>query len=255
MPIAHAGTRCKAREDNRVIRRSPELPDFAMYVRALAVYARNLGVLLPPLVAAAVGVGLDYLGSWLFAAIGGALMGIIQLAVFIILGYGFALAVIFADDAWRHGRGSLRSAWDGAARRAGDILLTIVGFLFLIYVAGLIGDLIPVPYFSYVLKAVALWAFIYAIPAAAIGGVPSGGSFSVSLQSAKRHPAATALLVVVSYLVWIGLTDKGFAAIAIYLHSFGAYYVAQLLLQAIALGYIALVVAKQYADFAFRPYW
>jgi len=31
--------------------------------------------------------------------------------------------------------------------------------------------------------------------------------------------------------------------------------IATALLTAIALGYIALVVAKQYSDLAFRPYW
>lgn len=238
------------------MRGASERPDLALYVRALGVYARNLGVLFPPLVAAALGLGLTFAGNWAFAAIGGALFGIVALIIAIVEGYGFALAVIFADDAWRHGRANLRAAWENAARRAGDILLTIVGFLFIMYVAGLVGALIAIPYFGLLVQLLALWAFIYAIPAAAIGGVPAGGAFSVSLQSAKRHPIATALLAVVSLVVYYGLSVWGFNALAPYLSgNLAAFTVTQLLLTAIALGYIALVAAKQYADFAFRPYW
>ncbi len=225
--------------------------DWKMYFEALPLYARNLGVLLFPLIAAAIGLGIDYLGQWLSAPMGFGIMGIFTYIALVIEGYGCALAIIFADQAWRTGRGSLRNAWDQGARRAGDIFLAIIGFYFLIYVAGLIGG-IGGPVISLVLTVVAVWAFIFSVPAAAIGGIPAGGVFSASLQAARRHPVATAVLAIVSYGVWVALTRYALAAIGGYMGA--GYDAASVLLAAIALGYIALILARQYADLAFR-FW
>ena len=234
------------------MRRSPVSGlDWKLYFEALPLYARNLGVLLFPLIAAAIGLGLSYAEGPLFNPIGGAGDPLIGFVIQIVYGYGFALAVIFADDAWRHGRGSLRGAWESARARAGNIILAVIGFYFLVYVAGLIGG-IGGPILSIALTVLAVWAFIYAVPAAAIGGIPAGGAFSASLQSARRHPAATAVLTIVSYAVYRGLTDYALAALGNYTGA--AYGVAEVLLTAIALGYIALIVARQYADLAFR-FW
>jgi len=224
-----------------------------IYLQALPVYARNLGVLLAPLIAAAIAVGLDYASGPLFAAVGGGGAGILGFIARVIEGYAFGVAVIFADDAWRRGRGNLGASWDQARRKAGEIVITVIGFLFLMFVAGLIGNIFGVIGY-YTLSLVALWAFIYAIPAAAIGGIPAGGAFSVSLQTARRHPLATAVIAIVSLVVWWGLTQYAFNALIPYMNMAG-YYAAQALLTAIALGYIALVLARQYADFAFRSYW
>jgi len=227
--------------------------DWAMYVQALPLYARNLGVMLPPLVAAAIGIGVDYFGSWFSEPTGGATMGVFVFIERVIWGFGFAVAVIFADDAWRHNRASLQSAWNSARRNARDILIAVVGFYFLIYVAGLVGGIVPVPYLAEVLQALAVWAFLYCIPAAAMGGVPAGAAFSVSLQTARRHPLATLVLTVVSIAVFYGLAMYLLAHIGVYLGA--GFDVARLLLVAFSLGYIALVLARQYADFAFRSIW
>ena len=227
--------------------------DLLLYAAALPVYARNLGVILAPLVAAAIGVGFDYLSGPLFAAVGGAGGGLFAFITRVVEGFAFAIAVIFADDAWRHGRGNVRAAWNQARRRAGDIIIAVIGFLFLTYVAGLVGSIVGL-IGSYVLTALAVWAFLYAIPAAAIGGVPAGGAFSTSLQTARRNPLATALLAIVSVVVWLGLTQYALGALALYMNP-AAYFAALVLLTAIAIGYIALIVAKQYADLAFRSYW
>jgi len=226
--------------------------DLLLYAAALPVYARNLGVSLAPLVAAAIGIGLDYLSGPLFAAVGGAGGGLFAFVTRVVEGFAFAIAVIFADDAWRHGRGNVRAAWNQARRRAGDIIIAVIGFLFLTYVAGLVGSIVGL-IGSYVLTALAVWAFLYAIPAAAIGGVPAGGAFSTSLQTARRNPLATALLAIVSVVVWLGLTQYALGALALYMNP-AAYFAALVLLTAIAIGYVALIVAKQYADFAFRSY-
>jgi len=231
--------------------------DLMLYVQALPVYFRNLGVMLAPLVAAGIGLGLEYLEGPLFNPIGGAGDPLIGFVIRIVEGFAFAIAVIFADDAWRHGRANIRAAWDQARRRAGDILITVIGFYFLLYVAqligGILGSILHIPYIALALGALAVWAFIYAIPAAAIGGVPAGGTFSTSLQAAKRQPLATAILVIVCLVVYyyVGLTVP--TMLNPYLGA--GYDVARILLAAIALGYVALVIARQYADFAFRPYW
>lgn len=232
--------------------------DWKLYFEALPLYARNLGVLLYPLIAAGIGLGINYLGQWLSAPMGYAVMGIFTYIALIIEGYGCALAIIFADDAWRHGHGNLRNAWDQGKRRAGDIFIAIIGFYFLIYVAGMIGG-IGGPYISLALTVVAVWAFIYSIPAAAIGGIPAGGAFSASLQAARRHPVATAVLTLVVNIVgpisafrpyWNGLPEYILSKVP-----FGVGYdAAAILLTAIVLGYIALVLARQYADLAFR-FW
>lgn len=223
--------------------------DWKLYFEALPLYARNLGVLLFPLIAAGIGLGITYLGAWFSAPSGFAVLGIFGWIAQIVYGYGFALAAIFADDAWRHGRGNLRNAWESARMRAGNIIITIIGFYFLIYVAGLVGNIFG-PYVSLALTVLAVWAFIYSIPAASIGGIQAGSAFSASLQAARRHPVATAILTIVSYGVWRALTDFALSAIGGYMGV--GYDAAQVLLTAIALGYIALIVARQYADLAFR---
>lgn len=225
--------------------------DWKMYFEALPLYARNLGVLLYPLIAAGIGLGLTYAEGPLFNPIGGAGDPIIGFIIQVIYGYGFALAVIFADDAWRHGRGNLRGAWNQARSKAGSIIIAIIGFLFLIYVAGLIGNIFG-PILSLALTVLAVWAFIYTIPAAAVGGIPGGAALSASLQAARRHPLATAILTIVSYGVYRAFTDFALNAIGGYMGV--GYDAAQVLLTAIAIGYIALIMARQYADLAFR-FW
>lgn len=228
-----------------------------MYLRALPVYARNLGVLAAPLIAALIAIALSYFGGWLFAPTGGMGMGLMSLIDALLYGFAFGIAVIFADDAWRHGRASLSNAWNEARRKAGNILLAVIGFYFVTWIARLLGGglggLLGQPEIvALVLLAIAVWAFIYTVPAAAIGGTPGGAALSASLQAAKRHPLPTAILVIVCAIVWLALTDY---AVRWLPFSEVADQIAIALLTAIALGYIALVVARQYSDFAFRPYW
>ncbi len=226
--------------------------DLAMYVQALPLYARNLGVLFPPLVAALIAIGLTYASVWFFAASGGAGVGIIALLINIMYGFAFGISLIFADDAWRHGRANLPSAWNDSRRKAGNILIAVIGFFFLTWIARYIGSMSGSAYVALALGALALWAFIYAIPAAAIGGTPGGASLSASLQAARRQPLATAILVVICLIVWIALNT--YVPHWLPFSDIGS-EIASALLTAIALGYIALVVAKQYSDLAFRPYW
>jgi len=226
--------------------------DLAMYVRALPLYARNLGVLFPPLVASLIAVALNYFAGWFFEAMGGAGGGIINLLISVMYGFAFGISLIFADDAWRHERANLASAWNDGKRKAGNILIGVIGFFFLVWVARLIGGMSGSAYVALALAALAIWAFVYTIPAAAIGGTPGNAALSASLQGARRQPLATAILVIVSLAVWIGLTY--YAQQYLPFNDIGD-QIAAAILQALALGYIALVVARQYGDLAFRPYW
>jgi hypothetical protein len=223
-----------------------------MYVQALPLYARNLGVLFPPLVAALINIGLVHFSGWFFAATGGVGASLVVPLIMVLYGFAFGTSLIFADDAWRHGRGSLPSAWSDTRRKAGNILIAVIGFLFLTWIARYIGSMSGSSYVALALDALALWAFIYAIPAAAIGGTPGGASLSASLQAARRQPLATAVLVIICFIVWKGL--QYYAILWLPFSEIGN-EIAGALLTATALGYIALVVAKQYSDLAFRPYW
>lgn len=236
------------------MRRAPDKPDFAVYAKAVVVYGRNLAVLVPIFIGMLAVIALDYIGNWLFSPVGGALAPLTALIGNLILGFAFGVSVIFADDAWRHGRANLASAWSSGRQKAGNIILAVLGFGFLLWAANLVAGALPIPYLALALQILVVWAFIYAVPAAAIGGIPAQGAFSVSLQTAKANPLATIVLLIVSAVVFVGITTYALGAIAWYLPQYGLEG-AKFLLESLAVGYIAVVMAKVYADLRFRPYW
>lgn len=227
--------------------------DLAIYWQALPVYARNLGVLLGPLVAATAAWAIDnYAQGPLFYGVGGSGGALWGYIVRVVQFLGFAYALIFADDAWRFGHGDLGRAWNEFRRKIGPILLAIIGFLFIVYVAELVGGFAGLIGLA-VVGALAVWAFLWSIPAAALGGIPGGAAFSASLNIAKRNWLATIVVAVVGIVVYMGLAVYALNAVGNYYVGVG-YDVTSILLPSIALGYIALVAAKQYSDLAFRAY-
>ncbi|HEY8297249.1 MAG TPA: hypothetical protein VIG32_04410 [Candidatus Baltobacteraceae bacterium] len=226
--------------------------DLALYVQALPVYARNLGVLVPPFVAAVIGLLLSYLSGPFTDPLGGAGASIFGLISQLVFGFSFGVALIFADDAWRHNRANLSNAWAEARRKAGNILIATLGFYFLIYIAQLIGGIFGAVGSS-LFAAVATFFLIYALPAAAIGGAYSAEVFSISIRRARGEPLATAILTIVSLFVYFYI---GFMLLPLFGSALGyGAIVLQLLLPSVAIGYVALVVAKQYADLAFGRRW
>lgn len=225
--------------------------DFSSYLTALPLYARNLGVALPPLIAALVQIGLLFLAGPLTDPVGGIGAGIFGLIAEVVFGFAFAVSLIFADNAWRFERASIAGAWSDARRKAGNILLAVFGTFFLLYVAQYIGAIFG-GYGSEAFGALAVFFIIYAIPAAAIGGVYGPEVFSRSIRIARAQPLATAVLAIVSVAVlFAGLRLP--VLLGPYV-GFG-YYALQLLCPSLAIGYVALVVAKQYGDNAFGRYW
>ncbi|MDQ2663848.1 MAG: hypothetical protein M3Y18_07440 [Candidatus Eremiobacteraeota bacterium] len=227
--------------------------DAGMYVAALGLYAKNLAVALPPLVAAIVAYLLTFLSGPITDPVGGAGGGIFGLISQLLFGFAFGVSVIFADGAWRHSRANVRSAWDEGRRKAGNIVLASLGFFFLIYVAQMVGGLLQLGWMgSSLLGALAVFGLIYTLPAASIGGVPAVASLNRSVQMARARPLSTAVLAVVSLFVYyyVGIILPDVIA------PYGpANAIAHILLPAAAIGYVALVAAKAYADLAFSAYW
>jgi hypothetical protein len=231
--------------------------DLMMYLRAFVLFARNPSIVVVPLLMGVVSVfvgeiGGDPVGGGVF---GGITAGIMSLLILLLKMFAFGTACIIADMAWRRGRASFDEAWNEARRKGGEILTAAMGFTFVLYLAGyagsLIGPLAPI------LIAVAIYFLIYTIPAAAIGGVPGGAALQISIERARQYPVPTIIVAVVSVAAFLYLnvlftpllellvTPLSFASVNLIVGLFGA------IVQAIAVGYIALVVTKTYADISF----
>jgi hypothetical protein len=169
--------------------------------------------------------------------------------------FAFGTACIIADAAWRRGRASFDDGWNEARRKGGDILTASLGFVFVLYVASYAGSLIG-PLAPIVL-AVAIYFLIYTIPAAAIGGIPGGAAIQISIDRARYNPLPTIVVAIVSVAAFLLLgsvlgplftpllAPLSFASANLLIALFSA------VVQAIAVGYIALIVSKTYADVSF----
>jgi hypothetical protein len=230
--------------------------DLSPYIKALPLLVRNPTIIVVPLLMTVVGV----LFGQLFSPYGGGVLteatgGLAALIVFLLDLFGLGAACVMADDAWRQGRVSFDSGWSEARRRGGDILMAAVGVGLLLsvgqYVSNLFGGV------GIILMAVIAFFLIFAIPAAAVGGIPGGAAIQVSIDRARSAPLAAGIATAATILLVF------FAApyAALYLGAFIAPYaggstliVAALLkalLQAIAVAYMALVLTKTYTEVAF----
>jgi uncharacterized membrane protein (DUF485 family) len=172
---------------------------------------------------------------------------------YLVQGFGIGVAIITADLAWRHGRTVFDTAWSEAQRKAPELLMATLGFGFVMFAAGLIGGMAGS--FGVIIQLLAAGFLIYTLPAAAIGGIPGGAALQVSVERARANPATTIVLTIVTLAVYIGVTV--FAALPITEQIFLATgseiagTVAAAFLQALAFGYIAIVLAKVYADISY----
>jgi hypothetical protein len=224
--------------------------DLIMYVRALGLLVRNpsmgvIGVFVAQ-------IGGDSAGGGL---LGGLTSGIMALLILLLKMFAFGAACIIADMAWRRGRASFDDGWNEARRKGGDILTAAMGFTFVLYLASFAGSMIGA--LAPILIAVAIYFLIYTIPAAAIGGVPGGAALQVSIERARYNPLPTVIVVVVSVAAFLYLdvllaplftlllAPLTFASLSLLGALFGA------IVQALAVGYIALIVTKTYADVSF----
>ncbi len=235
--------------------------DLGAYVTALGHLVRNPALLVAPLLMTVIGVLVQQLLGNSGGVMGGITGGFAGLFVFLLDSFGFGVAMIIADDIWRHGKGSFEHGWEEGKKRGGGILLAAIGYNFILFVAGYAGSLIGA--LGIVLVAVAAFFFIYTIPAAAIGGIPGGAALQASLEKARANPVPTLVLAIVTILVYVYIGTilvPPLLSSLISPYNFTGSTIVDLLIaaivRAIALSYVALVTAKVYSDLAFgrRPY-
>jgi hypothetical protein len=224
-----------------------ETVDLSIYARGFAVLARNPVVFVFPLVAAAIGIGLSFLRGPLFDPLGGYDFGLLGLLVSLINGFAFGLALLAAETAWRGNRISFAAVWNEGKRKAGNILLAIVGFVFVLYIAGLIGGFLGLV--GLLVPAVAVFFLIYTIPGAAIGGIPGSAALAASIDRVRQNYLAAAVLVIVSLLLYyyVGVFLGPYISNAV---GVLAPY-ATAIIQALVIAYLAVVTARQYDEVAF----
>ena len=234
--------------------------DFAAYLRAFWLLLRNPGLMLAPLLMSIAQVLLNMVmpmesGGGL---LGMANAGITSLISQLLNSFGLAVSLIMAESLWRKGSARFDDAWDAARRNAGGILLAAVGFNFVTWIAAYFGS--PIPFGSIVLGVVACFFFIYTVPAAAIGGIPGGAALQVALERARSSPAPTLIVTAVYLFVYYILTPLLITAIEPFVLDYDPYapYVVERLIaaviEALAAGYVALVLAKAYDDASYSRY-
>lgn len=226
--------------------------DLSAYLRAFPLLVRNPELLVAPLLMAVVGIAVGMLLPSSGGALGGITGGLTQFFLFLLDAFGLAVSVILADGAWRRGRGSFEDAWSDARRKAGDILLAAIGLNFVLFVAIYAGSLLGGS-LQLILAAIAFFFLIYTIPAAAIGGIPGAAALQVSIDRVRRDPLRAAILTVVFVAVYwyvgVAAAPLLYSADGLIASLIGA------LLKALALAYLSLVLAKNYADGAFGRYY
>ena len=216
--------------------------DFSIYARGFVILARNPIIILFPLLAALFNIGLEWLRAPLFDPIGGRDFGILYAVEGLAYAYAFALAIIAAETAWRGRRPTLSATWDEGRRKAGSILLAVIGFYFVGYAAAMIGGQVAT-ILGLLLQLVAVFFLIYTIPAAAIGGTPGAAALSASIERVRGNYPGAAVLTIVAILLYVYFPFGLYAPYAL------------MALKAIVVAYLAIVFARQYDDVGFfRPY-
>lgn len=232
--------------------------DVSVYARAIPLLLRNPTIVVVPLLMAVVGVLIGLvLSPYGGNLIGGATAGLGSFIVVLLELFGLGAACIIADDAWRHGRASFENGWTEARRRAGDILYAALGITFILVVAQYVGTIIGL--LALLLVAAAFIFLIWTVPAAAVGGVPGGAAIQVSIDRVRANPVQAALLAVVTValVIFAAPTAALWLSTLLFPYTGGSVIVGALisaLLQAIALGYVALVMTKTYTDAAFTRF-
>jgi hypothetical protein len=219
------------------------------------VFARNPTVIVLPLFVGIAGVLVNQLSD---LGGGGIVQSLTSFVLLLLQLFALGVSVIIADAGCRRGgAASFDDAWQDARRKGRDILFAAFGFTFILNVAQYAGTIVG-PTAGIILLAIAGYGLIYTIPAAAIGGIPGGAAISVSIERVRSAPLAAALLTAITLIVlfYLGLyIDQWvFAAFGVTSPIVGEILGA--VLQAILTGYIAVVMAKVYADVAFTtPRW
>lgn len=235
--------------------------DLSIYFKAIGLLLRNpaiiVGPLLASLIAGTLGLMIPTMAS---GPLGGLNGGIAQLIVQLLFSVGIAFAVIGADLALRRGRTSFDEMWTDGQRRLPDILMAALGFNFVVYVAILVGGFLSI-IGALVLGAVAVFFFIYTMPAAAIGGIPGGAALQVSVERSRANPLPTigvfiaygfvffflsGLLETQTFDFLLNLGVSASTVITVLIHA---------IVQSACSAYVGIVLAKVYSDIAYGRRW
>ncbi|MBV8246289.1 MAG: hypothetical protein JOZ38_10240 [Candidatus Eremiobacteraeota bacterium] len=225
--------------------------ELGLYLRAVPLLLRNPIAIVPPLCVGVLHLLFGYVRGPLVDPLGGLMNGIIELCFTLLTGFAFGVSIVIAENAWRSGRASFARSWDDAKRKAGNILWATLGFIFILYVAGLIGGMIAgaIPAVSLLLQAVVLMFLIYTLPAAAIGGIPGFSAVNYSVEKVRADVPAAAVLTIVAIFLYFYVGTLLAPMVNLYAVQWGG--AAQVLIQSIVLAYLAFASARQYDDVAF----
>jgi len=235
------------------MKRGGQSVDLSIYGRGLLYLVRNPSILAMPLLAAVIDMAVSYGSGFATDAVGNLGNGIFGMIVQIVYLFAFGIAIIQANNIARGYKGGFDEAWEEGRRKAGGILLAAIGFQFVTWVAGYIGSFLGIGALSIVLQIVAYFFMIYAIPAAAIGGLPGGLALSGSIRAVRSNPLASVVLGAVFVLLYVFL-PQWLLPFQAQLGTLG-YFLTRALLSAITLAYLAFPFATTYDDIAFKTRW
>jgi hypothetical protein len=236
-------------------RQAPRV-DVAMYFQAVPMLVKHPSILACPLLAAVIAILVNaVIAPFATNAVGGAGLGLFGMLVQLVYMWAFGIAIIQASNIWRGRRGSFDEAWEEGRAKFGGIVLAAIGFQFLVWVAGYIGAIFGSlgAVMSPLLTAVAAFFLIYAIPAAAIGGMPGSLAISASVRAVRANVLGSVILAVVFVLLWY----VGPYYLQYFTGNLPSLYFSLVtaVIEAIVLAYLAFPFAKQYDDVAFRGLW
>jgi hypothetical protein len=235
--------------------------DLSIYFKAVVVVLRNPAIVAGPLIASSIAAVLGLMiPTMATGPLGGLNGGIAQLLVQLLFSVGLAFGIIAADLAIRRGRASFGETWSDGERRLGDILMAALGLNFVVWVAVIVGGFLT-PIGGLILGAVALFFFIYTMPAAAIGGIPGGAALQVSVERSRANPLPTIGVFIAYLLVFFFLTGALETQTFDFLITLGVAVstivtlAIHALIQAVCSAYVATVMAKTYSDIAYGRRW
>jgi hypothetical protein len=231
-------------------RQSVDLAPYALGVPRLLTHP---SILIAPIAGAAIALLFDYLGQTVTDPLGGIGSGIYSFLATAALLTAFGIAMIQASHIWRGRRGSFDDAWQEGRAKLGGILISAVAFVFALSVAAYVGVVFG-PLVGILVQIVAAYFLIYTIAASSIGGIPGGAALSGSIRCARANPIGTALLALVSIVLWGFLPGYILNLVGAAITPFEA-DVLHVLIEAFIMAYLAFPTAKQYDDVAFRAFW
>ncbi|MDB5040893.1 MAG: hypothetical protein JWN27_1619 [Candidatus Eremiobacteraeota bacterium] len=243
------------------MRRAPTAgPDLGVYVQAIPLLVRNPSIIVIPLLMAVIGVLMGLvLSPYGGGGIGQATTGLAGFILQMLQLFGLGAACVIADDAWRNGHASFERGWSEARRRGSDLLMAALGVAIVTslaqFVAVLVGSLIAL-----VLGLVIYVFLIWAMPAAAVGGIPGGAAIGVSVERVRETPVPAVLTAIIAFaLTYVTVRYASPYLTQLLLPYLGGATIVNslidALLRAIAAGYIALIVTRTYTGTAFTRRW